>query len=520
MRTANEIVTDYMGRATGTLIISDAEGLKTDDVLRKNRIKSVIISENIESLSDISLDGCNYLRTVKILGKIKEIPDYFFKNCYNLKEAELPEGLERIGELAFGSCIKLKKVNIPDTVKEIGYGAFAGALFFKPLIISESSDKKERILKSEDCEFKIKDNVLYTVDESTLVQAFSNIKWFSNDISGAFIPSVLRLPDGLKTISAQAFANVEVETVLMPDTVEIVERDAFRCCGLKYIELPDSIVRLGESCFLGCFNLNKLIFGNSLTVISSHLCSGCKKLETVKFPGLLREIGSRAFENCHEIKEIRLPETLKEIGECAFANVEKAGAVSIPKTVEKTGENIFTKVDELTVYDSIPDIWKLSDFGSGTLITVKSAESDEIVYKLFTVFNVAKGVSRENVNVQVKADGKFDFEAYDSIFKYMETDESRLELSLSRLVYPYELGDEAKTLYTAYLRGVDYSSEKTGNIIYQMITRYGLNVLEVLSEIGIFNESLLERLIEKAGDDEKLYEVMWIMNYKNDRMQL
>ena len=55
--------------------------------------------------------------------------------------------------------------------------------------------------------------------------------------------SVLRLPDGLKEVEAEAFYRVEaVREIVLPEGVENVGARAFADSGIKVVHLPESLV--------------------------------------------------------------------------------------------------------------------------------------------------------------------------------------------------------------------------------------------------------------------------------------
>ncbi len=81
---------------------------------------------------------------------------------------------------------------------------------------------------------------------------------YQRDLEGPiityYVPSlkemdVLKLPSSLKTIEAEAFANMPMEAVIVPDGCTVIESGAFRGCpNLVYIRIPEG-VRIADDAF-------------------------------------------------------------------------------------------------------------------------------------------------------------------------------------------------------------------------------------------------------------------------------
>lgn len=94
------------------------------------------------------------------------------------------------------------------------------------------------------------------------------------------------IPFGITSIGESAFANSEIESVLIPNSVTTIEDCAFWGCeSLKFVEIPDSVTEIGDSIFVCCKNLQKakispkLLFG--LCMEHYDIFFGCRKLEII-----------------------------------------------------------------------------------------------------------------------------------------------------------------------------------------------------------------------------------------------
>ena len=100
----------------------------------------------------------------------------------------------------------------------------------------------------------------------------------------------------VKLIFWCAFMNSEIESVILPDTLELIHANTFT----------------------NCQNLHTVKLGKNVKKIVYEAFRNCKKLEKINFPEGLTEIENKAFENCESLKSIKIPKTVTHIGMQAF----------------------------------------------------------------------------------------------------------------------------------------------------------------------------------------------------------
>ena len=79
--------------------------------------------------------------------------------------------------------------------------------------------------------------------------------------------------------------------------------------NLKYqkeVVIPEGIEGIGGGCFYSNYNLEKIIFPNSLKRIAISAFEGCSKLKEVVLPSGVEEIADCAFKNCYNLKKVIL----------------------------------------------------------------------------------------------------------------------------------------------------------------------------------------------------------------------
>ena len=175
----------------------------------------------------------------------------------------------------------------------------------------------------------------------------------------------ISLPNSIKLIKERAFRGSRIEEVVLPESVETIEVEAFyECERLTKINFPNSLKRIEQAAFSSCFALAKielpkhlefeggcfagtaiesLCVPEAMTTIPACTFSACKKLKEVTMPKGVKRIEFGAFGYTESLEKIVLSEGLEEIANNAF-NCCKAvysNGILIPKTVKKIGEFVF-----------------------------------------------------------------------------------------------------------------------------------------------------------------------------------
>ncbi|MCF0134804.1 MAG: leucine-rich repeat protein, partial [Lachnospiraceae bacterium] len=252
----------------------------------------------------------------------------------HIERISLPYGLTSIGPCAF-SGLNITEIAIPDSVVYIGWGAFYYTNLSGELVIPES---------------------VTSID----VAAFAN-----TGISGELV-----IPDSITYIYAKAFKNTDITGLVLPDTLQGIELEAFNSCtnltgtlvipesvteigdyafaytGISSVSMPDPWPYLGEGVFRGCPNLTedyspkRGACGDNLTwelqSDGTLLISGTGEMRsyrTVLDESAGKDITAAPWgEYWESIERISLPEGLTSIGGCAFYGLNIT-EISIPDTV-------------------------------------------------------------------------------------------------------------------------------------------------------------------------------------------
>ena len=91
---------------------------------------------------------------------------------------------------------------------------------------------------------------------------------------------VLYLADG-------CFAGCDsLTTVILPDTLQVIEDGAFEdCTALRGIYIPDSVTYIGAEAFSGCTNLEAIVIPAGMEYIGNRAFQDCGQLFYIFYPG-------------------------------------------------------------------------------------------------------------------------------------------------------------------------------------------------------------------------------------------
>ena len=154
---------------------------------------------------------------------------------------------------------------------------------------------------------------------------------------------VVTVPDGVTTIKAGFQAKASIERIILPDSVESIQNDAFyKCTGLTEVRFSKNLIMIGARAFRGCTNLQSVdLSKTSLTSLSEGTFYGCTNLTDVSLPDTIVTIGTDAFRECKHLGRINFPKQLQTILPFAFASCQSLNSVTLPDSVTYLGKMAF-----------------------------------------------------------------------------------------------------------------------------------------------------------------------------------
>ena len=296
----------------------------------------------------------------------------FNSKLKNVKPCEVAWDGKKIIEFSLNELKSLtKKIKSPEfdileEVKEIkqDQGQYTLIKHFKKTDITDVEIRKQANILFTKCKY-LHLNETYQGDtmknkwyDAILQERTDDVKAFGHftDVSTigekAFANNELEsitIPDSVTTIGKKAFFYTHLKQVTIPNSVETIGEEAFVTYSLESVKIPDRVTTIG----VGAFRNNKLksvTLGKSVTTIEAKAFH-FNRLESVKIPDSVKTIGKDAFD-FNKLTSVRLPDSVKTIEKKAFAN-NKLTSVTLPDSVETIGKKAFNNNKLITV--TIPD---------------------------------------------------------------------------------------------------------------------------------------------------------------------
>lgn len=214
---------------------------------------------------------------------------------------------------------------------------------------------------SEDFEYKILPDGTISITE------------YAGEEANVVVPETI---DGyvVSTIG-RAFSHIDtIKSIVLPDTVTVIEEDAFSSCrALKEINIPEGVKSIGAHAFRHT-QITEIILPDSLEEIGMFAFVGCDYLVKVKIPEGVKEIGQKTFASCRSLEHVELPDSLVEIGDEAFSRCKNLEEIHIPVNVETIGTHVFYLCDNLVSIDVDSNNTKFFSY-NGALYSKESEEN-------------------------------------------------------------------------------------------------------------------------------------------------
>ncbi len=197
----------------------------------------------------------------------------------------------------------------------------------------------------------------------------------------------VQLPNSIIAIGDYAFSNCRnLITINTPAELQYLGMGAFSTCSsLTSFNLPDSLTIIADSLFGGCTQLTEITIPLGVKYIGNGAFSQCP-ISSLVIPDSVVTIGLQAFFNTSiTLTELTLGSGLKEIGDYAFYNNQITNLV-IPDSVISIGDYAFydcTSLKNLTLGNSVQTI------GSGAFYNCTSLTSLTLGKSVQTIGSVA-----------------------------------------------------------------------------------------------------------------------------------
>lgn len=166
---------------------------------------------------------------------------------------------------------------------------------------------------------------------------------YRNDIRHVVVSS------GISSLGTNVFDACEnLETINLPTSMLVIGDGALNgCIALTSIDFPPNVTQIGDGAF-SCAGLMTIKIPEGVTLIAKSAFSGCQNLTNVELSDNVETIGEYAFSGCKQLKEIRILANLKNIKKGAFY-----GCTSLKKVLFAGTKNQWNDIIIESYNDSI-----------------------------------------------------------------------------------------------------------------------------------------------------------------------
>ncbi len=320
-----------------------------------SNVEKVELSFYVKKVGKYAFANCESLKDVKFndpsKAMIEVYDDSAFENCVNLVTITFTKDLQYINRKAFYNCEKLAvELSFDTNLKAILAGAFWGCKAIKTLYVPYS--------------------VLYIGGEATgglsTTDAASSTE--PETKLGAFANCT-----GLTEVTFQEPMNGE-------GIKDIDDFAFYGCIKLPNIELPTTLVHLGDYVFSNCTSLSTAVVnGTDMPIRLFGTFSRCTSLSMVTlgtwtwndpiekdwgwYESNITEIGYETFMDCTSLKKVVLSpvemDECKAIGDSAFWRCQSLKKFDMPAWIESIGNYAFRNcyiLDDVEVPDRVKTI--------------------------------------------------------------------------------------------------------------------------------------------------------------------
>ncbi len=364
-------------------------------------VSELSFGDKLETIEGSAFYGARALETVTFPDSLKEIRIRAFYNAKKLNAVNFGNGALTIGEKAFALDYVfsgndhvapenyLTSISLPANLVKIAADAFEYRWAITDITMPVAAHEAVRnvVLPNVTTVKLIGKNVgayalkpTYTgtgkdffgkLDGSLVFTIAASIKSIAeNAFNGAQIRGTIKFEEGspITEISDYAFRDSGVKVIELPVGLKKIGRGAFSYCRLTSITIPDGMT-VGGSAFMGCSlttlvigdnvqldryafsdctNLPSVVIGNNAT-IGEKAFSGCSALTSVTI-GEKAYIDSKAFEGCSNLTSLSIGNNIEYVDGYAFN-----GCANLTYTVESNAKYLGNEVNPYLILAAATD---------------------------------------------------------------------------------------------------------------------------------------------------------------------
>ncbi len=439
----------YTGDITGWCNISfDSDSSNPLYYARNLYINNTLVTElaipdNISEIKDYAFCNCDAITQVTIPNSVTSIGRLAFYDCDGLTEITIPNNVTNIEYQTFYSCSALMQVTIGSGIKSIEADAFRNCsalmsvysqattaptlgnnpfsytsfdLVFIPANSTESYIEKwgngyTYIEEGSDTELSVHVETPGSLAAAVIVAGSTPAKVTRLKVTGTlndddfdilktYMTKLYSLDlSGITntTLPDKAFQDkATLIDIKLPANLTAIPNYAFDACKFTSIDIPNSVVSIGNSAFYECTSLKEVSLSDNLTNIGSSAFYGCSSLGSITIPGSVVSMKDKSFYGCDALKQVNIenignwcaitfssasanplcyvnnfyvdnqlvtdlviPDDVTAVSKYAFTNATNLESVTFGSHVENIAYNAFqncTNINKLTCLSTEPPV--------------------------------------------------------------------------------------------------------------------------------------------------------------------
>ena len=235
---------------------------------RNTQITSIVVPNYVTGINESAFQDCERLVSVTLPADLTTLGKSAFYSCASLKNIQLPSGIKVLDQNVFNSCPSLTSIILPAELTTINARAFAYTNLTSIIIPSKVNS--------------IADGTIFTAcDKLESIKVDSANATYTSSYNGTELNCIIgknshTLVAGCKgtnldpikdtsnfvtSIGNNAFNDRnELKNITIPESVTLINTDAFSSSGLTSIVIPKSVANLGKYAFNNCQSLTNITF--------------------------------------------------------------------------------------------------------------------------------------------------------------------------------------------------------------------------------------------------------------------
>ncbi len=194
----------------------------------------------------------------------------------------------------------------------------------------------------------------YTKPDGTAVFAWSNYsgKPSTEKITEPFVIESEINGCPVKAIEKGALAQTPFTEIVLPDTLECIDQNAFMNCEyLEKIDFPEGLKYIARGAFSECNSMAEITLDCPGLVVAGGAFYDLQSLKTAYIN--VNDIGERAVSLCGNLESVTLGESVENIRYQAFFGDVSLTDINIPISVKTIGQEALVNLSSVTIPPTI-----------------------------------------------------------------------------------------------------------------------------------------------------------------------